>query len=102
MIQTGCEGVSSDILHHRQMQNMPLTQEDKDGITCPYLFRYPCSPHLAAEMENITIDTHKIAEASRLLAEKYDYVLLEGRAVWLCLMIIDIPRLIILRSSNYR
>lgn len=78
MIQTGCEGISSDILQHRQMQNMPLTQEDKDGITCPYLFRYPCSPHLAAEMENITIDAHKIAKASRLLAEKYDYVLLEG------------------------
>ncbi|WP_420068153.1 dethiobiotin synthase [Actinobacillus pleuropneumoniae] len=78
MIQTGCEGISSDILQHRQMQNLPLTEEDKEGITCPYLFRYPCSPHLAAEMENITIDTHKIAEASRLLAEKYDYVLLEG------------------------
>ncbi|AFU18530.1 dethiobiotin synthase [Actinobacillus suis] len=78
MIQTGCEGVSSDILQHRQMQNMPLTQEDKDGITCPYLFHYPCSPHLAAEMENTVIDTHKIAEASQLLAEKYDYVLLEG------------------------
>ncbi|SUT86543.1 dithiobiotin synthetase [Actinobacillus ureae] len=78
IIQTGCEDVSSDILQHRRMQNMPLTQEDKDGITCPYLFRYPCSPHLAAEMENTVIDTHKIAEASRLLAEKYDYVLLEG------------------------
>ncbi len=78
MIQTGCEGISSDILQHRRMQNMPLTQEDKDGITCPYLFRYPCSPHLAAEMENIIIDTHKIAEAGQLLAEKYDYVLLEG------------------------
>ncbi|WGE32415.1 dethiobiotin synthase [Actinobacillus genomosp. 2] len=78
MIQTGCEGISSDILQHRQMQNMPLTQEDKDGITCPYLFYYPCSPHLAAEMENTVIDTHKIAEASQLLAEKYDYVLLEG------------------------
>ncbi|EFX91494.1 dethiobiotin synthase [Actinobacillus ureae ATCC 25976] len=78
IIQTGCENVSSDILQHRRMQNMPLTQEDKDGITCPYLFRYPCSPHLAAEMENTVIDTHKIAEASRLLAEKYDYVLLEG------------------------
>ncbi|WP_018651784.1 dethiobiotin synthase [Actinobacillus capsulatus] len=78
MIQTGCEGVSSDILQHRQMQNLPLMEEDKAGVTCPYLFRYPCSPHLAAEMENIVIDTHKIAEASRLLAEKYDYVLLEG------------------------
>ena len=78
MIQTGCEGISSDILQHRQMQNLPLTQEDKDGITCPYLFRYPCSPHLAAEIEKIEIDTHKIAEASQLLAEKYDYVLLEG------------------------
>lgn len=78
MIQTGCEGMSSDILHHRQMQNIPLTEEDKAGITCPYLFRYPCSPHLAAEMENMTIEANKIAQASQLLAEKYDYVLLEG------------------------
>ncbi|WP_150539486.1 dethiobiotin synthase [Actinobacillus vicugnae] len=78
MIQTGCRGVSSDILQHRQMQNMALTEEDKASITCPYLFEYPCSPHLAAERENRVIEPAKISRASQLLAEKYDYVLLEG------------------------
>ncbi|AKO45777.1 dethiobiotin synthase [[Haemophilus] ducreyi] len=77
MIQTGCQHISADI-KHCQLQGIELTAEDLNGITCPYLFRYPCSPHLAAEMENNPILPSKIAQASALLAQKYDYVLLEG------------------------
>ena len=70
--------VSDDLLTHRRLQNLPLLPEDLDGSTCPYLFAYPCSPHLAARMEGKTINPAAIARAAETLAARYDYVLLEG------------------------
>ncbi|TGZ98659.1 dethiobiotin synthase [Rodentibacter pneumotropicus] len=78
MIQTGCRGIADDLLVHRKIQKIDLTEDDLDGTTCPYLFEYPCSPHLAAEKEGRIIDVKKIEKSTALLAEKYDYVLLEG------------------------
>ncbi|MGF6148599.1 ATP-dependent dethiobiotin synthetase BioD 1 [Kingella potus] len=77
-VQTGCVGLSEDIAAHRRLQKLPLLPEDRDGTTCPYLFAYPCSPHLAARMEGKTIDPAAIARAAATLAVRYDYVLLEG------------------------
>lgn len=51
MIQTGCTEVSEDIEMHRKIQGIPFTEEDKAGLTCPYIFTYPCSPHMAAEKD---------------------------------------------------
>ena len=56
MIQTGCTEVSEDIEMHRKIQGIPFTEEDKAGLTCPYIFTYPCSPHMAAEKDGKTID----------------------------------------------
>lgn len=78
MIQTGCQGIAEDILTHRKLQGIELTEEDLQGQTCPYLFDYPCSPHLAAELADKQIDPNKITLATEILAKKYDYVLLEG------------------------
>ncbi|MEH8029907.1 dethiobiotin synthase [Gallibacterium anatis] len=78
MVQTGCDNISDDILVHRKIQGIELTEDDRNGNTCPYLFRYPCSPHLAAKMENRYIDADIIDEKTKLLAQRYDYVLLEG------------------------
>lgn len=78
MIQTGCTDTSEDIEMHRQLQGIPFTDEDKIGLTCPYIFTYPCSPHMAAARDGRTIDVATIAEATRKLQEKYEYVLLEG------------------------
>ena len=78
IVQTGCTGISDDILVHRRLQNLPLLPEDTDGTTCPYLFGYPCSPHLAARMVGARIDPAVINRATAKLAERYDYVLLEG------------------------
>ena len=78
MIQTGCERVSEDIEMHRKIQGIPFTEEDLEGVTCPYIFSYPCSPHMAAAKDGKIIDTNKIAAATELLREKYEYVLLEG------------------------
>ena len=78
MIQTGCTEISEDIEMHRKIQGIPFTEEDKAGLTCPYIFTYPCSPHMAAEKDGKTIDLSVITEATRRLQEKYEYVLLEG------------------------
>ena len=77
-IQTGCKDISEDILMHRTIQGIPLTEEDKQGITCPYVLSYPCSPHMASQMDGISYDTEKIRKASETLCSIYDLVLLEG------------------------
>jgi len=44
----------------------------------PYSFGYPASPHLAAEMENRRIDPEIILAKSRILASRYDWLIIEG------------------------
>ena len=78
MVQTGCTNVSEDIEMHRKLQEIPFTEEDKAGWTCPYIFTYPCSPHMAAEKDGRTLDLSVVTEATRHLQERYEYVLLEG------------------------
>lgn len=78
MVQTGCEGFSEDIEMHRQIQGIPLTEEDREGLTCPYVFSYPCSPHMAAERDGRELEMAVVTAATRRLQERYDYVLLEG------------------------
>ena len=78
MVQTGCERVSEDIEEHRRIQGIPFTEEDKEGLTCPYIFSYPCSPHMAAERDGKQIDLERITQATRQLMARYEYVLVEG------------------------
>lgn len=78
MIQTGCIEISEDIEMHRKLQGIPFIEEDKGGLTCPYIFSYPCSPHMAAEKDGRKIDLSVITRATRELQKKYEYVLLEG------------------------
>ncbi len=77
-VQTGCEGISEDISYHRKQMGCELFEEDKEGITCPYLFKVPCSPHLAADIEGHEIDPGKISAHIDLLKTRYELVLLEG------------------------
>ncbi|PKQ60335.1 dethiobiotin synthase [Labilibaculum filiforme] len=76
--QTGCKGISEDILMHREIMGMEIQNVDKDGTTCPYVFDYPASPHLAAQMQNQEIDIKRIEKSSTILANQFDYLLLEG------------------------
>ncbi len=78
MIQTGNTGHSEDIDLHREIMGIPFTEEDREQITFPIVYSYPASPHLAAEIDHQTIPIGKITESSRILAERYDVVLLEG------------------------
>lgn len=76
--QTGCKGISEDILTHRSLMGIELLDEDKDGTTCPFVFDYPASPHLAAQMQNKTIDLEKVEYSTKTLIDKFKLVLLEG------------------------
>lgn len=78
VVQTGCTGISDDILLHRQLMGIDLTSEDREGITCPYLFQLPASPHLASREAKTGIDPEAIARATHQLEQRYDMVLLEG------------------------
>lgn len=77
-IQTGCVGISEDILKHREIMGIEPLEVDKDGTTCPYVMTYPASPHLAAEIDKVDIDVTRIHQSTVKLAAMYDMVLLEG------------------------
>lgn len=76
--QTGCDEVSEDIEVHRQIMQMPLTNDDLQQKTCPYVFKYAASPHLSAEMENTLISEQVLIDAIRNCANTYETVLVEG------------------------
>ena len=78
LAQTGCSGISEDIQAHRTIMGLPLLPEDISGLTCSYTFKFPASPHLAAELERRTIDPEIITAATDRLTKIYDIVLIEG------------------------
>ena len=78
IVQTGCCGLSEDILKHRQIMGCGVLEEDRQGSTCPYVFATPCSPHLAARLEGKTVMPWVIERATDVLRSRYDVVLLEG------------------------
>lgn len=77
-IQTGCTGISEDILKHREIMGIAPQPVDQEGTTCPYVMTYPASPHLAAEIDGIRIETEVIRQATEKLEQHYETVLLEG------------------------
>jgi dethiobiotin synthetase len=77
-VQTGCRQRSEDIERHRQLMGRGRLAEDREGLTCPYLFAKPCSPHLAARLENRVIAPARITAATEHLRNRFEVVLLEG------------------------
>ena len=77
-IQTGNVGHSEDIDLHRRIMGTGYLPEDREGLTMPEIFSYPCSPHLAARIDGRPIDFDKIERATLELACRYDRVLVEG------------------------
>ena len=78
LIQTGNTGMSEDIELHRRLMGCGLLPEDRERLTMPEIFSYPCSPHLAAEIDGRPIDLAGIERATVELSRRYDAVLLEG------------------------
>lgn len=77
-VQTGCVGISEDIVTHRGLMGVDLSVADKEGVTCPYLFKKPCSPHLAASLENNSIEPQRILDSIEEVARDHEVVLVEG------------------------
>lgn len=69
LVQTGCHEISEDIETHRRLLGEPLSAWDRQGLTCPYLYSYPCSPHLAARMDGGEIDPLRLDAAAKHLLE---------------------------------
>ena len=85
LTQTGqSNSISEDILEHRRLMEAELLPEDlpqsfsDSALTCPYMFAYPASPHLAARLEGQIIELEKIAYATETLRKHYDIILQEG------------------------
>lgn len=78
LAQTGCDEQSEDIVAHRRLMGCGLLPEDRQGLTCPYCFRYPASPHLAAALEGRAIDIEVIRRATETLGAAFDWVVVEG------------------------
>lgn len=77
-IQTGNRDISEDIETHRRIMGCGLLDVDRQRLTMPEIFTYPCSPHLASEIDKRPIDFTKIEAAADRLAQAYDTVLVEG------------------------
>lgn len=77
LVQTGNTELSEDILRHREMMGIPLLPEDETRLTMPEIYSYPCSPHLAAKIDQRPLDLDKITAATAELNARYDDVLLE-------------------------
>lgn len=89
-IQTGNVGMSEDIEVHRSLMETGLLPEDTllmphlnesgqiGSMTAPLIFTHPCSPQLAARLDNREIPLEIIDRASAELDKRYDIVLIEG------------------------
>lgn len=78
LAQTGNVGASEDIARHRAMMGVGPLPEDAEGLTAPYIFPHPCSPHLAARLAGAEIDPARLEACARALGERYDEVFVEG------------------------
>lgn len=76
--QTGCLQTSEDIEKHREIMGVEMLAVDKNKTTCPYIFKFPASPHLSAKMEGIIINPEVISKATEKLEKMFSTVLLEG------------------------
>jgi len=78
LVQTGCPGMSEDIIKHREIMGMSPGPYDKLGVTCPYSFAFPSSPELAASLENSTIEFSRIDGCIEELSIEFDEIIIEG------------------------
>jgi len=71
--------ISEDAIVYRNLGGMgePL------ALLNPRCLERPASPHFAAELERITLAPGDLLAPLRVLAERYDYLLVEGIGGWL-------------------
>lgn len=77
-VQTGSSFPAEDIIEHRKIMGINLTDDDLEGKTSSFVFSFPASPHLSAEIDGKLIDVSVINSHTKYLSEKYDIVIQEG------------------------
>lgn len=77
-VQTGNTDFSEDITVHRKIMGIDVQDADKQRLTAPEIFTYPCSPELAARLDGRQINLEVITQSIEKLAEEYSTVLIEG------------------------
>ena len=78
-IQTGCSGFSEDIDTHLKLMGLKESQLAANiSEVCPYVFKFPASAHLSANLEKKKINSERIKKSFRDLSEKFNCVLAEG------------------------
>lgn len=77
-VQTG-SCVCADINLHLKIMGVAkgVIREHLDRV-CPYVFKLPASPHLAAISEKRKINVARIKESFKSLVSKFDFVIVEG------------------------
>lgn len=78
LVQTGCSGIAEDILLHRRLMGVGLSDEDREGSSNPYVFERPASPSLAARLEGREITAERLEEAVALMRGRYRWLIVEG------------------------
>ncbi len=77
-IATGTEkGLPEDLVHCLGTAGIEPEPELLEK-QIPYSFKYPASPHLAAEMEESNIDPEYIIEKYRAMADACEWLIVEG------------------------
>ncbi|MFT5495179.1 MAG: dethiobiotin synthetase [Kiritimatiellia bacterium] len=77
-IQSGAEHTSNGLRAPDLDFVLELLQLKYHKDMCPYMLEAPCSPHLAAEMVSIYLETNEILLAYEALQAKYPTVIVEG------------------------
>ncbi len=78
-IQTGCFHFSEDLEEHlRIMHRQKEHYLSFDQEMAPYIFEFPASPHLAADMEKRVINDTEVKTSFKKLKENFEMVLAEG------------------------
>ena len=78
-IQTGSSDNSSDIQTHLKIMGQGRNFAwDYLPQVSPYIFKTPCSPHLAASLEKKSISEVYIKRCFKQLDKKFDFVIVEG------------------------
>jgi len=77
-VQTGSR-FSADINLHLKIMGISKSaiKEHLDCV-CPYIFKLPASPHLAAKAEKKKIEIARIKQSFKSLSAKFDFVIVEG------------------------
>ena len=78
-VQTGCAGEPEDLAAHWRLSGLSgLPAGVRITDLCPYRFRLPASPRLAAAQEGLRVEPSVIEASFRRLAVRHDLVVVEG------------------------